>query len=113
MKNKTNTVLLSLILVCALAAAVFTGLRYFNDSSSTSYKEDNDKQVAAKLDSCYKQVRKKTDFQPEIAIVLGSGLGDFAKRIKVKGHPYADIRVSLFLRPPHEAIYYGLSETKR
>ena len=30
---------------------------------------------------CFKQIRLKTDFTPHTAIVLGSGLGDFAKKI--------------------------------
>ena len=28
--------------------------------------------------------KKKTDFKPEIALVLGSGLGDFAERIQIE-----------------------------
>lgn len=33
---------------------------------------------------CVKQIKKLTDFKPYIAIVLGSGLGDFADEIKVE-----------------------------
>lgn len=32
-----------------------------------------------KLIKCYECVKSKTDFKPEIALVLGSGLGDFAE----------------------------------
>ena len=35
-----------------------------------------------KLKKCMAIVRQKTDFVPEVALVLGSGLGDFAKAIK-------------------------------
>lgn len=31
-----------------------------------------------KLKKCYEAVRKRTDFVPEVALVLGSGLGDYA-----------------------------------
>lgn len=49
-------------------------------------------QVYEKLQACYESVRKITDFQPKVAIVLGSGLGDFAKEIQVeKEVPYSDI----------------------
>ncbi len=34
-----------------------------------------------KLMSCVNSIRKKTDFVPEIGLVLGSGLGDFADKI--------------------------------
>lgn len=48
--------------------------------------------VYEKLLNCVKQVQSKTDFKPEVAIVLGSGLGDFAKNIKVEYElPYDEI----------------------
>lgn len=44
------------------------------------------------LEKCVQQIRTKTDFEPEIAIVLGSGLGHFAERIDVVAKiPYEDI----------------------
>ncbi len=49
-------------------------------------------EVYDKLLSCYECVRKKTDFEPEIAIVLGSGLGDYAEAIRVEYElPYSEI----------------------
>ena len=39
--------------------------------------------VYEKLKKCYESVRQKIDFQPEIALVLGSGLGDYAESIDV------------------------------
>ncbi len=39
--------------------------------------------IYEKLLSCYNQLRKKTTFEPRIAIVLGSGLGGFGECIKV------------------------------
>ena len=41
-------------------------------------------QVYAKLQNCYECVRKQTDFVPKVAIVLGSGLGDYADQIKIE-----------------------------
>lgn len=41
-------------------------------------------EVYAKLLNCLESVRKKTDFVPKVAIVLGSGLGDYANDIKVE-----------------------------
>lgn len=37
-----------------------------------------------KLTKCYRSVKKKVDFKPRVALVLGSGLGDYAKEIKVE-----------------------------
>lgn len=39
--------------------------------------------VYEKLLHCYDCVREKTDFVPKVALVLGSGLGDYAKQIRV------------------------------
>ncbi len=45
-----------------------------------------------KVKKCYDCVRKITDFEPKVALVLGSGLGDFANSIDVKCEiPYKDI----------------------
>ena len=45
-----------------------------------------------KLEKCLKSIRKKTDFKPEKAVILGSGLGDYAEKIKIeKVVKYTDI----------------------
>ena len=40
-------------------------------------------EIYAKLKNCYDSVREKTDFVPKVALVLGSGLGNYADSIKV------------------------------
>ncbi len=40
--------------------------------------------VYEKLTRCYESVRAKIDFQPEIALILGSGLGDYGESIQVE-----------------------------
>lgn len=41
-------------------------------------------QVYDKLMGCYESVRRRTGFVPRVAIVLGSGLGDYAENIRVE-----------------------------
>ncbi len=41
-------------------------------------------EVYEKLTRCYESVKKKIDFQPKVALVLGSGLGDYAETIRVE-----------------------------
>ncbi len=49
-------------------------------------------EVYEKLQRCLKAVREKTDFVPEVALVLGSGLGDYAKNMTVECEiPYTQI----------------------
>ena len=51
------------------------------------------KNYEKKLLSCLHFVKKQTDFSPKIALILGSGLGDFAEKIKVvKTIDYSDIK---------------------
>ena len=41
---------------------------------------------------CVQEVKKKIDFQPEVALVLGSGLGEYAREMDVKAVvPYKEI----------------------
>ncbi|MBO4988348.1 MAG: purine-nucleoside phosphorylase [Lachnospiraceae bacterium] len=48
--------------------------------------------IYQKLQGCLKSVREKTDFVPKVAIVLGSGLGDYANDIEVVTEiDYSDI----------------------
>lgn len=48
--------------------------------------------VYDKLCACLKSVREKTQFVPKVAIVLGSGLGDYASQIQVETEiDYSDI----------------------
>ena len=46
-----------------------------------------------KIEDCLKSIRKVTDFVPKVAIVLGSGLGDYADGIEVVAEiDYSDIK---------------------
>lgn len=40
--------------------------------------------VYKKLEQCFQSVRKRTDFVPKVALVLGSGLGDYAEEIQIE-----------------------------
>lgn len=45
-----------------------------------------------KLQNCMRCIREKTDFQPEVALILGSGLGDYAESIDIRAEvSYHDI----------------------
>lgn len=37
-----------------------------------------------KLEKCLKSIREKTDFKPEKAVILGSGLGEYADKIQIE-----------------------------
>lgn len=48
--------------------------------------------VYEKLTRCYKSVREKISFEPKIALILGSGLGDYADSIQIEAVlNYSDI----------------------
>ncbi|WP_026490599.1 purine-nucleoside phosphorylase [Butyrivibrio sp. XPD2002] len=49
-------------------------------------------EIFEKVNSCVEAIRKVTDFQPRVAITLGSGLGNYAEQIDVKCEiSYSDI----------------------
>ena len=49
--------------------------------------------VYEKLEMCYRSVRKKVQFIPKVALVLGSGLGDYAETMQIEQVlDYADIQ---------------------
>ena len=40
-------------------------------------------EIYEKLAMCYDNIRSRTNFVPKLALVLGSGLGDFAESIRI------------------------------
>ncbi len=74
-KNKISFLLILLIVV-----AVLTGCEIIcTDTDSRSESE----KYYEKLLNCKKQIEEKTDFSPDVVIVLGSGLQDYADEIEV------------------------------
>ena len=48
--------------------------------------------VYEKLLKCYECYKNRIDFKPDVAVVLGSGLGNFARTVDVKAElPYSEI----------------------
>ena len=64
-------------------------------------------QTYDKLMKCYKSMKKKVKFKPEVALILGSGLGDYVKQVQVEATvAYSDIEgfpVSTF--PGHKGRF--------
>ena len=40
--------------------------------------------IYEKLEKCLSSLKEKVDFKPEVAIILGSGLGDYAEQIQIE-----------------------------
>lgn len=48
--------------------------------------------VYEQVKGCFESIRDKIPFEPEVALVLGSGLGDFANQVEIAGEiPYGEI----------------------
>lgn len=63
--------------------------------------------IYEKLMNCLAQVREKTDFVPEVALVLGSGLGGYARNMEVACEiPYSEIEgFPVSTVPGHDGRY--------
>ena len=71
-------------------------------------------QVYDKLQKCYESVKSKIDFQPKVALILGSGLGDYAEGIQVEAVlNYSDIEgFPVSTVPGHKGRFlFGCVET--
>ena len=83
--------LIPLLLTLCLTVALFSGCQkeyYDAEGEPTVEASEN----YAKLEYCKQQIEKITDFKPDVALVLGSGLGDYADRLDIECTiPYADI----------------------
>ncbi len=71
--------------------------------------------VCEKLKRCVESVREKTDFQPELALILGSGLGDYAQRVAVETeisyHDIAGFPVSTVAGHAGRFLFGNIGET--
>ena len=64
-----------------------------------------------KLMRCYESLREKVKFEPKVAIVLGSGLGDFADNIQIEEElPYGDIEGFPVSTVPGEIYFWIFGE---
>ena len=82
---------LFLTVVCFPAQSVLYTAQA-ESSYSTGRREFDADAYYDVMKKCAEQIREKTDFKPEIAIVLGSGLGNFADGIEIAAEiPYSDI----------------------
>lgn len=85
--------LLSAIAVCISIALIIS----LAGCSAPSTEEDDQSAAVQtyeeRLQSCKEQIEAITDFKPEIVLVLGTGLGDYADSLDVKATiPYTDIK---------------------
>ena len=48
--------------------------------------------VYEQVKHCFESIKDRIPFEPEVALVLGSGLGDFANQVEIAGEiPYGEI----------------------
>ena len=105
---------LSLTAVCFLAQNVLYAARAESLYSPGQREFDADAYYDV-IKKCAEQIREKTDFKPEIVIILGSGLGDFADEIEIAAEiPYSDIEgFPITTAPGHEGkLIFGTCKGK-
>ena len=92
--QKLTSLFLSVLLIISLAGCAGSKTASPDEKTPSPVSQGSfDAQAyVQRLEKCVAQIREKTDFVPEIALVLGSGLGDFADQVDVKAEiPYSEI----------------------
>jgi len=88
--NRRSFRFIFIIVTAALLAASLCGC---GGSAITEQEQTSDVQAyTARLENCKKQIEKITDFKPEIVLVLGTGINNYADTLDIKATiPYKDI----------------------
>lgn len=88
--------ILSVIAACIMAALLISlagcSAAPVKETATTVDEQTREQTYAERLQSCKKQIEAVTDFKPDVVLVLGTGLGDFADTLDVKAKiSYKDI----------------------
>lgn len=91
--NSNTTKIIAVAVVCAIVAGAltFAVVASTNNSKNTDNGFDADAYYA-KVKDCAAQIKKITNFEPDIAVVLGSGMGSLVDKMDVVAKiPYSSI----------------------
>ncbi len=92
MKKALSLLAIIITAVMLLSLCGCSGTNTQATEQTTANQGNEAKKYYERLESCKQQIEKITDFKPEIVIVLGTGLGEFADDLDVKATiPYKDI----------------------
>lgn len=87
MRKKIFSCSLSVVLLVMMIL-----LAGFSDRPEDSQEDFDAGGYYARLEHCVEQIRQRTDFVPEVVLVLGSGMGDFADSVDIIVEiPYSEI----------------------
>lgn len=87
MKKFLSVIAFCMAMICIVSLCGCAGTATGDDEQASAVQT-----YSERLESCKEQIAAITDFQPQIVLVLGTGLGDFANTLDIKETiPYADI----------------------
>ncbi len=87
MKRVLSVIAICIVLAMTVSLAGCSATPEKNEETTAAVQT-----YAQRLQSCKEQLEAKIDFKPDVVLVLGTGLGDFADTLDVKAKiPYKDI----------------------